>query len=367
MRIALSLLLLTGALWANTLTVVGLSGKQYTVNQNSDTCVDFTGLLKKLNFRHTTSKDTLTVNYNSHKMALVVEDSITTIDSVEYKLNNTLFKDKDTFRIKSKELPRILSLVTKLSFRYEESSNILSIHREPAEYLDLTGTIVLDPGHGGKDPGAIGQDSTYEKEVVLAISLKTAEYIKTYSGLDVHLTRDSDTFIPLRERTTFANEKKADLFVSVHANSSPKMDNVGGYKMYFLSDAKSEADERIAMFENSVMELEEADPEADILQTVLMDMINNEYLKESQELSITLEESFHDEVGAIDKLHTGVGQANFFVLNGALMPSVLVEVCFISNSEEEKLLVDEKFQNKVAHAMGKAILAFRKKQRDNYE
>jgi N-acetylmuramoyl-L-alanine amidase len=91
-------------------------------------------------------------------------------------------------------------------------------------------------------------------------------------------------------------------------------------------------------------------------------MINNEYLKESQDLSIVLEDSFNKNIPNLSVLHTGVGQANFYVLNGALMPSVLIETCFISNPKEEKMLINKKFQSKVAKAIGQAILDFRVQQ-----
>jgi N-acetylmuramoyl-L-alanine amidase len=224
----------------------------------------------------------------------------------------------------------------------------------------VLGVVVIDPGHGGKDPGAIGPGGVSEKDVVLPISLKVKKYLSKYSGVKIYLTRETDTFIPLSERTEFANGKNADLFVSVHANASQTSVNVGGYKMYFLSEAKNESDEWTARLENSVLKLE-GESKMSGLESVLFSLANSEFIKESQDFSIMLEKSFGKNMKNIQRLHTGVGQANFYVLNGASMPAVLVETAFISNPKEEKLLADKKFQKETAESVGAAILDFLKK------
>lgn len=226
-------------------------------------------------------------------------------------------------------------------------------------------TIVIDPGHGGKDPGAIGPSGVKEKDVVLPIGLALRDELEKIKGLSVYMTRSTDVFIPLRDRTKFANDKKADLFISIHANSvggtKKRKNTVKGYKIYFLSQAKNEEDKLAAMIENSVIELEEDVQKGDFLQNVLIDMANNEFLTESQDLSIAIAESFGKALAKIRALQKGVGQANFWVLNGAYMPSVLVEGCFISNPQEEKLLTNKKFQKKIAVAIKDAVVEFKKK------
>ncbi|MBD3322755.1 MAG: hypothetical protein GF350_16760 [Chitinivibrionales bacterium] len=226
-------------------------------------------------------------------------------------------------------------------------------------------TIVIDPGHGGKDPGAIGPGGTYEKDVVLPIALALRDILKEKTSMNVYMTRETDTFIPLRERTEFANKKKADLFLSIHANSiggSKKRKNtVRGYKIYFLSEAKNEEDKMVAMRENSVIEFEEDVDKGDYLQNILIDLAGNEYQSESQDLSIMIAETFGESVTKVGKLHRGVGQAPFWVLNGAFMPSVLVETAFISNPKEEKVLKNRSFQKEIALAVYNAIMLFKKK------
>lgn len=226
-------------------------------------------------------------------------------------------------------------------------------------------TIVIDPGHGGRDPGALGPGGVQEKDVVLAIGLKLRKLLKGKTNFEVHMTRDKDVFVPLRDRTRFANEKGADVFVSIHANSigggKRRRATTKGYKVYFLSEAKNEADKLVAMTENAVVELEESPPDLDMLQSVIIQMINNEYLNESQDLSILLAESFGKSLKKVGKLHLGVGQAPFWVLNGAYMPSVLIETAFISNPAEAKLLATSDFQENAAEAIVEALVQFKKK------
>ncbi|MDR3013293.1 MAG: N-acetylmuramoyl-L-alanine amidase [Chitinispirillales bacterium] len=225
-------------------------------------------------------------------------------------------------------------------------------------------TIVIDPGHGGRDPGAIGPGGAKEKDVTLAIGLELRRLLRQ-AGLTVYMTRDTDVFVPLRDRTNFANQKRADLFVSIHANAvdgnQRRRDAVRGYKIYFLSQAKNEGDQLSAMRENAVVELEDRETRHnyDALQDVLISIAGNELLRESQELSIIMEQTFGSRQSRIPRLHLGVGQANFWVLNGAFMPSVLVEVGFISNTNEEKLLTDNRVQTQLASALSESILKFK--------
>jgi len=232
---------------------------------------------------------------------------------------------------------------------------------------DTTTTIiVLDPGHGGKDPGAISGGGIQEKDIVLAIALKVRDDLKKYSGIKVYMTREKDVFIPLADRTKFANDKKAHLFISIHANAiggnEKKKQSTNGYKIYFLSQAKNEEDKLAAMRENAVIELEEKPQNYTELQNVLIEMAGNEYMRESQDLCILLDKQFGDELKKkITKLNKGIGQANFWVLNGAFMPSVLIETGFISHKKEEKLLSDAAFQKTMAVAISDAVVTFCKR------
>ena len=236
--------------------------------------------------------------------------------------------------------------------------------RAPSDIAGIR-TVVIDPGHGGKDPGAVGPTGVMEKAITLGVALELRKMLEK-AGLKVYMTRDKDVFVPLRDRTNFANEKRADLFVSIHADAidgdKKRRDAVRGYKVYFLSQAKNEEDKMVAMRENAAVQFEEMDKRQnyDALQDVLASIAGAEYLRESQDLSITIEQSLGTNMKRIPRLQLGVGQANFWVLNGALMPSVLVEVGFISNTDEEKLLSDKRTQFQLAAALSEAVVKFKK-------
>lgn len=249
------------------------------------------------------------------------------------------------------------------SFKAKKSTPVSPVAKKKVQPQPGPTVIVLDPGHGGKDPGCIGPGGTKEKDVVLSIGLKLRAQLQKKKHLKVYMTRDNDEFIPLGDRTKFANKKKAHLFVSIHADaiggSAKRRAKISGYKIYFLSQAKNEDDKLVAMRENAVIKLEKQPKKYSNLQNVLIEMAGNEYLRESQDLCIILDQVFTKSLSKkISKLHRGIGQANFWVLNGAFMPSVLVETGFLSHKKEEKLLAGKTFQKEMAMAIGDAIVTF---------
>jgi N-acetylmuramoyl-L-alanine amidase len=227
-------------------------------------------------------------------------------------------------------------------------------------------TIVIDPGHGGKDPGAVGPDSVLEKDITLKIACHLRDLLRKNKGIKVFLTRESDEFVTLADRTKMANSRSADLFISIHVDAMPGSQKIKeankGYKVYFLSQAKNENDKLVAMRENAVIEFEEKPQHYNALKNVLVDLAGNEYLRESQDLSILLDRQFeaslHKKIG---RLQLGIGQANFWVLNGAYMPSILIETGFISNPAEEKVLTEKSFQKDLANAIYEAVVSFTEK------
>lgn len=216
--------------------------------------------------------------------------------------------------------------------------------------------IVLDAGHGGRDPGSIGRDGTREKEVTLKVARGLAQRLEEV-GVDVVLTREGDEFVALGERTRIANREEADLFVSIHANSSERR-AAEGFETYFLSAAKSEDARRVARMENSAIRYErpEIDPESlDELNFILWDLAQNEHLRESSALAEAIQEELH---GRVPLESRGVKQAGFFVLNGAYMPAVLFEMAFISNPREEALLNDPAFRSRLVDGLAESLLGY---------
>lgn len=211
--------------------------------------------------------------------------------------------------------------------------------------------VVVDPGHGGHDCGAIGYGGIREKDVVLDVGKKLRKILTERLGLEVVMTRDTDIFIPLEERTAIANKAGADLFISVHANSS-RNKKAKGVETYFLNFATDEASMRLAARENATTTKNIGD-----LQAILNDLMLNSKINESSKLARFVQGSILDEVngnGSRSK-DRGVRQAPFYVLIGAQMPSILVETSFISNKEEAKKLSDDKFKMTIAESIADGV------------
>lgn len=213
--------------------------------------------------------------------------------------------------------------------------------------------IALDAGHGGHDPGAIGRGGTQEKDVTLAIVLKLEKLLRTELGADVVLTRDSDVFIPLEERTAIANASGADLFLSVHINSARNRTG-RGLETYYLSFAKNAAAEELAARENAISQATMKD-----LNNLVKAITTNSKIDESRDFAGIIQRSNVEGLAPDFKvLDRGVHTAPFYVLIGANMPSILTEVGFISNPEEERWLRSEQYQQKLAEALLDGVRAY---------
>jgi N-acetylmuramoyl-L-alanine amidase len=214
--------------------------------------------------------------------------------------------------------------------------------------------IVVDPGHGGKDPGATGPTGLQEKEVVLTTGLLLARKIREELGIDVVMTRSSDIFIELQERTAMANQVGADLFVSIHANASLNR-NTSGMETYYLNLAKTEKVAQLAARENGTS-LEKVS----LLQAVLFDLMANYKLNDSAHMAEEVQKALYKKISgqysAVKNL--GVKQGPFYVLVGATMPSILVETAFISNEREEARLKDPLYLEQTADGIFQGIKAY---------
>jgi N-acetylmuramoyl-L-alanine amidase len=211
--------------------------------------------------------------------------------------------------------------------------------------------VVIDPGHGGADEGTVGRRGLMEKELVLDVAKRVGKLIEDRMGSEVIYTRTDDTFIPLHARTEMANEKKADLFLSIHANSSPHP-KIGGIEVYYLnftrsSDALDVAARENASSEKSVFELK------DLIQSITL----HEKVEESREFASKVQgslQTFETRYNAAAK-NRGIKKAPFVVLIGASMPSVLAEVGFLSNAREEQLLKRADHRQRLAEALYQGV------------
>lgn len=224
-------------------------------------------------------------------------------------------------------------------------------------------TVVIDAGHGGKDPGAVGKIAM-EKDVALSVALKVGKQISTnHPDIKVVYTRDKDIFIPLDERAKIARKVKADLFISIHANmiSNP---NTKGTETFVLGLHRSEDNLEVAKKENSVIVMEDDytttyegfDPNLSE-SYIIFELIQNVYLDQS----ISIAQSVQTEMSAnkLKRTNRGVKQAGFLVLRQASMPSILIETGFLSNTEEEKYLASAQGQDEIAKSIGRAFSSYK--------
>lgn len=214
--------------------------------------------------------------------------------------------------------------------------------------------VAIDPGHGGIDNGKVGVSGVLEKDVNLEVALMLRDRIAAELGLEVVLTRVDDRLIPFDQRVEIANTAGADLFISIHCNGWYNT-KAGGFETLFLSPARTEDEARIAREENASIRFEnpDLDPDAvDDLDFILWDMVQNEFINESSDLAEIVQRELD---GVIQIRNRGVKQGGLRVLKGLTMPGVLVELAFLSNPREEKLLANREFRDDVVRGIVEAI------------
>jgi len=212
--------------------------------------------------------------------------------------------------------------------------------------------IVIDPGHGGKDPGAMAF-GLKEKDIVLKVSKKIAKILKTTYRYEVAMTRSKDVYIPLEERTALANSQNSDLFLSIHVNAHPDK-TIGGIETYFLNLATNADAMRVAALENAT-----STHNINELQDILANLMKNSKIDESSRLAQFVQTNLIAGVEQQYKTRNlGVKQAPFYVLIGAEMPAILAEISFITNPEEARLLQDEHYLDKISQQIAAGIAAY---------
>lgn len=234
-----------------------------------------------------------------------------------------------------------------------------------ADRLGYVRTVVIDPGHGGREPGAVGR-KVKEKDLTLAISLKLGEYLKeNFPDVKVIFTRDTDVHVELRDRTRIANENQADLFISIHCNSATNR-SAYGTETFVMGPHRNQANLEVAKLENASILYEDNyletydgydpnSPESNIIFT----LFQNAYLNQSLSIASLVQDQFRERARRVDR---GVKQAGFLVLYRATMPAILVEAGFISNAREEEYLASEEGQNHIASAIYRAFRDYKTSQ-----
>jgi len=215
-------------------------------------------------------------------------------------------------------------------------------------------TIVIDPGHGGKDPGARGQRGTEEKDITLKVALKLRDLLSKQPGIRVLMTRDRDEFIELEDRAKFANGQEADLFVSIHVNSHPQR-SVKGIEIYHFGEAKDQRALEVAARENGTP----LNSTGVGWEYLVADLLTAKKFEASLELAWTAKEAMVTNLnGRYSLVDHGVKTAPFYVLRFTSMPSILAEIAYISNSAEEDMLRTGLFTTRVAEALMEGVNTF---------
>jgi N-acetylmuramoyl-L-alanine amidase len=215
--------------------------------------------------------------------------------------------------------------------------------------------IVIDPGHGGVEHGAVGPSGLKEKDVALELAMELKQMLQLRDpGISVVLTRDEDRLVGLDERTAIANHNQAELFLSIHLNASPRQGATGAETYYLSTEATDDEARTLAALENRSGGSAPS-PERDKLDLVLWDLAQNQYLAESATLAEAIQRQLNQLAGTRNR---GVRQAPFRVLEGAMMPAILVEVGFISNPAEEARFQAARYRTRVVGAIAAAVQEF---------
>ena len=215
-------------------------------------------------------------------------------------------------------------------------------------------TIVIDPGHGGKDPGARGYQGTEEKDITLKVALKLRDLLRQQRGIRVLMTRERDEFVELEDRAKFANGQEADLFVSIHVNSHPQR-SVKGLEIYHFGEAKDQRALEVAARENGTP----LNSTGVGWEYLVADLLTAKKIEASLELAWTAKEAMVANLnGQYTLVDHGVKTAPFYVLRFTSMPSILAEIAYISNSAEEDLLRTNRFTTRVAEALTEGVTSY---------
>jgi len=218
-------------------------------------------------------------------------------------------------------------------------------------------TIVIDAGHGGKDPGAVGYRGTKEKDIALDVAKRLEKKLSKNMNVRIIMTRDEDIFLRLSERTKIANESNGNLFISIHTNAAEDR-RASGFETFLIGPNKNEAAVRVAARENAVLELEGSTDKKltneDLIQATIA---QSAFASKSEQFASIVQKEIKKRVQSRDR---GVKQAGFYVLMGASMPNVLVELGFISNPSEEKKLRSPQYRDQLATAIYRAVEQYQK-------
>ena len=337
---------------------------QYYISVNN-----FSDVLLNKNFTNNNTEK-IVIYFGDTKIKITANTSFVIINDKAYQLQNNVFQRKGEYYVPLDDLLTLLTQQTNTDYSMDYASMSIKLgsviqNIAIVETTDLDkekkkwqfDTIIIDPGHGGKDPGSVGYKGTKEKDIVLDVSKRLARKIQKNLRVKTILTRDEDVFIRLQDRTKFANTNEGDLFISIHVNSNESKKPYG-FETYLLRPGRNQEAINVALRENAVIELEgnkfEKLTDEQLIQATIA---QSGFVQYSEKFAALIQEEIDKRVQSRNR---GVKQAGFYVLMGASMPNVLIELGYISNPNEEKKLNSSSYRDMLATSIYYAILKYQK-------
>jgi N-acetylmuramoyl-L-alanine amidase len=298
--------------------------------------------LKGVNWEYDTFTRTVTLTKDSHKINLMVGDTLVLVDGKVQHLRHPVDIYQGAVVLPYKFKQDIFEPL------FKESLTAL-----PAALLALRiKKVIIDAGHGGTDPGAIGRGGLREKDVTLDIAKRLAKLLKT-AGMELILTRATDRLVSLSDRVNIAENSHADLFISIHANAN-RIRSLKGFEVYYVSSRVNDSQRALSASKETALDFDNTCFASDSLnlKATLWDMIYSSSRAESIELSRYICQAAHNN---LDAKILGIKDARFYVLKGTHIPAVLIEIGFLSNYDEERLLKDIYYRQRIAEALAQGI------------
>ena len=346
-----------------------LVGEVSTIqNKNLISINDFIKITNSKNFINDKTEKII-FYIDDKKIKLTNQIPFIMIDDNLYQLSSNVIKRNNNYYVPAKSF---FSLVNNLSntasinlYTNEINfSKLVEVSKKTIK-VDLSSekekwqfkTIVIDAGHGGKDPGAVGYRGTKEKDIALDVAKRLEKKLAKNMSVKIVMTRDEDIFLRLSERTKIANESNGSLFISIHTNAAEDR-RASGFETFLIGQNKNEAAVRVAARENAVLELEGSTgkklTDEDLIKATIA---QSAFASKSEQFASLVQKEIKKRVQSKDR---GVKQAGFYVLMGASMPNVLVELGFISNPSEEKKLRSPQYRDQLATAIYRAVEQYQK-------
>ncbi len=297
---------------------------------------------RDINWEYDTFTRSAILKKEGHKINLRVGDNLVLVDGVVENISSPVDIYQGVLVVPYRFKVKILDGLYKTP----------AVGRRPPVVLSRLKTIVIDAGHGGKDPGTIGKTGLKEKDINLDIARRLARILKN-SGVNVIMTRTNDTYPSLARRVAIANNAKADLFMSIHTNAN-RVRSLKGFEVYYVSPKADDAKRALASAREAALNLDKGYFASNslYLRAIVWDLLYTYNRGESMELARSICHTINRDV---DVCVLGVKNANFFVLRGARMPAVLIEIGFLSNSKEEKLLKNNFYRQEIVESLIRGI------------